>query len=122
MAVKTFYCTTCPSECHLTVTFDDAGEVASVAGNRCPRGEAFGRQEATCPVRVLTSTVCIEGAGNGEPLVPVRTASAIPLSKQAAAMEEVRKVVLHAPVHMGDTVARDIAGTGIDLVASCDAR
>ena len=51
--VKDFYCTVCPSECHLTVTLDETGSVVSVAGNSCPRGERFGRQEATCPMRVL---------------------------------------------------------------------
>ena len=43
--VKDFYCTVCPSECHLTVTLDETGSVVSVAGNSCPRGERFGRQE-----------------------------------------------------------------------------
>ena len=71
--VKDFYCTVCPSECHLTVTLDETGSVVSVAGNSCPRGERFGRQEATCPMRVLASTVRLEGAHTGEPLIPVRT-------------------------------------------------
>ena len=63
--VKDFYCTVCPSECHLTVTLDETGSVVSVAGNSCPRGERFGRQEATCPMRVLASTVRLEGAQTG---------------------------------------------------------
>lgn len=89
--VKDFYCTVCPSECHLTVTLDETGSVVSVAGNSCPRGERFGRQEATCPMRVLASTVRLEGAHTGEPLIPVRTREAIPLSLQAQAMDAIRK-------------------------------
>ena len=77
-----FNCTTCPSECLLTVEVerDAAGalvEVHSVTGNRCPRGDKFAHQELTCPMRVLTTTVAV--SGGDEALLPVRTAEAIPL-------------------------------------------
>ena len=54
-----FNCTTCPSECLLTVEVErDAdgtvAEVRSVTGNRCPRGNKYAHQELTCPMRVLT--------------------------------------------------------------------
>ncbi len=119
---KSFYCTVCPSECHLAVTLDEAGEVLQVAGNSCPRGERFGRQEATCPMRVLASTARLAGAQSGEPLIPVRTREAIPLAQQAAAMEAVRHAQVTAPVTMGDVVIADICGTGVDVIASCSAR
>ena len=56
-----FNCTTCPSECLLTVEVerDAEGHVAavrSVTGNSCPRGDKFAHQELTCPMRVLTTT------------------------------------------------------------------
>ena len=120
--VKDFYCTVCPSECHLTVTLDETGSVVSVAGNSCPRGERFGRQEATCPMRVLASTVRLEGAQTGEPLIPVRTREAIPLSLQAQAMDAIRKARVTAPVKMGDIVLANVCDTGVDVVASCSAR
>ena len=52
-----FNCTTCPSECLLTVEVErDADgavvEVRSVTGNSCPRGDTFAHQAATrrcCP-------------------------------------------------------------------------
>lgn len=49
-----FNCTTCPSECLLTVEVErDADgavvEVRSVTGNSCPRGDTFAHQELTCP-------------------------------------------------------------------------
>ena len=55
-----FNCTTCPSECLLTVEVErDANgavaEVRSVTGNNCPRGDKFAHQELTCPMRVLTT-------------------------------------------------------------------
>lgn len=77
-----FNCTTCPSECLLTVEVErDANgavvEARSVTGNNCPRGDKFAHQELTCPMRVLTTTVAV--SGGDEALLPVRTADAIPL-------------------------------------------
>lgn len=116
-----FSCTTCPSECLLTVEVErepggSVVEVRSVTGNSCPRGDKFARQELTCPMRVLTTTVAV--AGGDEALLPVRTAEAIPLALHAQAMDLIRGVVVEAPIRMGDVVLKDLLGTNIDLVAS----
>ena len=116
-----FNCTTCPSECLLTVEVEhDANgtvvEVRSVTGNNCPRGDKFAHQELTCPMRVLTTTVAV--SGGDEALLPVRTAEAIPLALHAQAMDLIRSVVVEVPIRMGDVVLEDLLGTNIDLVAS----
>lgn len=116
-----FSCTTCPSECLLTVEVerDVNGAVAavrSVIGNSCPRGNKFAHQELTCPMRVLTTTVAV--SGGDEALLPVRTAEAIPLALHAQAMNLIRGLVVNAPIRMGDVVLEDLLGTNIDLVAS----
>lgn len=118
-----FNCTTCPSECLLTVKVErDANgavvEVRSVTGNSCPRGDTFAHQELTCPMRVLTTTVAV--SGSDEALLPVRTSEAIPLALHAQAMDLLRGVVVEAPIRMGDVVLEDLLGTSIDLVASMD--
>lgn len=118
-----FNCTTCPSECLLTVEVkcDADGavvEVRSVAGNSCPRGDTFAHQELTRPMRVLTTTVAV--SGGDEALLPVRTAEAIPLALHAQAMDLIRGVVVEAPIRMGDVVLEDLLHTGIDLIASMD--
>lgn len=118
-----FNCTTCPSECLLTVEVErDAGgavaEVRSVTGNSCPRGDKFAHQELTCPMRVLTTTVAVSG-GN-EVLLPVRTAETIPLALHAQAMNLIRGLVIEAPIRMGDVVLKNLLNTGIDLIASMD--
>ena len=118
-----FNCTTCPSECLLTVEVerDVNGSVAaihSVTGNRCPRGDKFAHQELACPMRVLTTTVAV--SGGDEALLPVRTAEAIPLTLHAQAMDLIRGVVVDAPIRMGDVVLEDLLGTSIDLAASMD--
>ena len=116
-----FKCTTCPSECLLTVeverdTDGAVAEVHSVTGNSCPRGDTFAHQELTCPMRVLTTTVAV--SGGDEALLPVRTAEAIPLELHAQAMDLIRGLVVDAPIRMGDVVQEDLLGTNIDLVAS----
>lgn len=118
-----FNCTTCPSECLLTVEVErDANgavaEVRSVTGNRCPRGDKFAHQELTCPMRVLTTTVAV--SGGDEALLPVRTAEAIPLTLHAQAMNLLRGAVVDAPIRMGDIVLPNLLNTGIDLIASMD--
>lgn len=120
--VETFSCTTCPSECSLSVTADRDGSdepcVLSVTGNRCARGEAFARQEIVRPVRVLTTTVLVNGGD--ERLLPVRTAAPIPRDLSVEAMRALRSVVVDAPIRMGDVVLADVLGTGVDVIASMD--
>ena len=118
-----FNCTTCPSECLLTVEVErDAdgavAEVHSVIGNSCPRGDTFARQELTCPMRMLTTTVAV--SGGDETLLPVRTAEAIPLELHAQAMDLIRDLVVKAPIRMGDVVLPNLLDTGTDLIASMD--
>ena len=118
-----FNCTTCPSECLLTVEVErDANgamtAVRSVTGNSCPRGDTFAHQELTCPIRVLTTTVAV--SGGDEALLPVRTAEAIPLALHTQAMALIRGLVVNAPIHMGDIILPNLLDTNIDLVASMD--
>lgn len=118
-----FNCTTCPSECLLTVEVERGTdgavvEVRSVTGNSCPRGDTFAHQELTCPMRVLTTTVAV--SGGDEALLPVRTTEAIPLALHAKAMDLIRCLVVEAPIRMGDVVLEGLLNTGIDLIASMD--
>lgn len=118
-----FNCTTCPSECLLTMEVErdvdgHVGEVRSVTGNKCPRGDKFAHQELTCPMRVLTTTVAV--SGGDEALLPVRTAEAIPLELHAQAMALIRGLVVNAPIRMGDVILPNLLNTNINLVASMD--
>ena len=111
--MKEFTCIICPRGCRLKV--DDE---LHVTGNSCPRGEAYGRQEAVDPRRTLTSTVRIEGAMLN--VAPVKTASPIPKGKIDEAMRQINSIKLQAPVYMGEPVCENLAGTGIDLVSTRD--
>ena len=56
--MKELICIVCPKGCHLKV---DEENGCAVAGNSCPRGEEYGRNEILHPVRVLTSVVRMAG-------------------------------------------------------------
>ena len=104
-------CIICPRGCHLHVD-----ENMNVTGNSCPRGAVYAKQELTNPTRTITSTVHCDSSVL--PVCPVKTSSPIPKGKIFEVMEEINKAEVHVPVHIGDVVKADIAGTGSDLVST----
>ena len=75
MEQRELTCINCPLGCQLTVTLEN-GAVATVAGNGCPRGDRYARDEVCHPVRMLTSTVPVRGGALRR--VSVKTAAPIP--------------------------------------------
>ena len=116
MALHELTCIGCPLGCALKVETGNNGEVLSVTGHTCKRGEDYGRREVTAPVRTVTSTVRV--LGGKEPLVPVRTQTDIPKEKIFACMEAIRKAEIKAPVAIGDVVIAGVAGTSVNVVAA----
>jgi CxxC motif-containing protein len=112
-----YLCTGCPLGCRLEV--DAVGdEVLEVRGFNCRRGERYGRQEHVDPRRPLSTTVWIEGAAIRR--VPVRTAEAIPRDRVLPAALALRGVRVRAPVHRGQVVVADVAGTEVDVIVTRD--
>lgn len=111
--MKEVICICCPKGCHLKV--DETNDYA-VTGNACPNGAAYGKEELTHPTRIITSTVRAEGGLH--PRCSVKTASAVPKELMFDVMAELDKVVLHAPVHVGDVVIANVCGTGVDVLAT----
>lgn len=119
MAQKVITCIICPVGCDITVTGEN-DTIASMKGHQCKRGEGYARSEFIHPVRILTSIVRVEGAE--VPLVPVRSKDSIPKGLLFQCMEEIQKVVISAPVRRYDVIIPDILGTGVDIVATGEAR
>ena len=101
--------------CPLVVTMD-GGEVVSVTGNTCKRGEIYGRKEVTNPTRIVTSTVRVSGGSID--MVSVKTKEDIPKGKIFDCVKALKAVEVAAPVHIGDVIMKDVAGTGVDVVAT----
>lgn len=119
MGLVELTCISCPLGCPLRVETDSEGRVLSVSGNTCKRGEEYGKKEVTAPSRTVTSTVRL--TGGTAPVVSVRTRSDIPKGKIFDVMDAVRGACIQAPVRMGDVVIENVAGTGVDLIATRDA-
>lgn len=115
MENRTLTCIGCPLGCEMTVTLED-GAITKVAGQTCRRGEIYARQEVTNPVRTVTGTVRV--TGGSAPVVSVRTRTDIPKERVAACAEAMKHISVQAPVEPGDVILADIAGTGVDLVAT----
>lgn len=118
MEQKEIICTVCPMGCHITVT-GQGGEIQSVTGNTCPRGEEYARNEFVRPMRLLTSVAKTEGAAD-MPLLAVRSDRVVPKDQIFACVEEIRGLCLTAPVHRGDVLIANVAGTGANIIASAD--
>lgn len=119
MKTKELICVSCPIGCAVTVTLDDNNEVVSVTGNTCKRGDSYARQECTHPKRMLTSTVKV--TGSRLPVVPVKSAKPVPKELLLDCMQEINRVTVQAPVHIGDVVLANILNTGVDIVATNNA-
>ena len=101
--------------CALHVEMEN-GAVASVAGNTCPHGQSYAEKECVRPERTVTSTVPVMGGAFR--MAPVRTAGDIPEDLIFAAMKQIHSVTLNAPVKAGAVVIANVAGSGVDLVAT----
>lgn len=118
MKVYNLTCINCPIGCHLEVEeIIDRNEKAYVVrGNSCNRGEKYGVQEVTNPVRMLTSTVKIEGARLRR--IPVKTSEPIPKPMLLEAMRQLDQITIQAPVNCGDKVLENLLDLNIDVIAS----
>lgn len=115
MNTREMVCIRCPLGCRLTVTEDKGGQI-TVAGNTCPRGKEYGIKEWSNPTRMLTTTVGIKGVKNAT--VSVKTASDIPKGKMMECMKELSLVEVVPPIHIGDVIIENVAGTGQAIVAT----
>ena len=115
MERKELICIGCPLGCNLTVEMD-GGQVVSVNGNTCKRGDDYARKELTDSRRIVTSTVPV--AGGNLPVVSVKTASDIPKEKIRECLCALKGVTLTAPVQIGDVIVENVADTGVDVIAT----
>lgn len=110
-------CIVCPMGCRCSIEEDaTAPKGYKVTGLTCKRGEDYAIKEVTAPTRMLTSTVCIEGARL--PRLPVRTSGAIPKERIHECMEMINDLVISHPVTMGQVLLDNLFGTGVKLIAS----
>ena len=115
MKTVNLICIGCPLGCPLTVEME-GNEVKSVAGNTCPRGDAYAKKELTNPTRIVTSTVRV--AGGRLAMVSVKTENDIPKGKIFDCVKALKDVEVMAPVKIGDVIIENVAGTGVNVIAT----
>lgn len=109
-------CIVCPMSCHMEIEQAEDGTILSVMGNSCNRGDSYARKELTTPMRMLTTTVAIEGALHRR--LPVILTGEIPKEKQEEVMKEISKICVKAPVLYQQILEQDICGLGVAVMAS----
>ncbi len=112
MKKRNLTCIMCPLGCQLTVTID--GDNITVTGNNCKRGEVFGKEEVTCPMRIVTSSVKTEKGVRA-----CKTSKPVPKSMIFEVMKEIEKLRLKS-VKFGEVVIKNVLNTGADIVITAN--
>ena len=108
-------CVVCPIGCEIDVVHDGE-KIISTKGNKCEKSEEFVTQELIEPMRILTSTVRIQGARRA--VIPVRSDKAVPKRLFPRIMKQLKRVRLQAPVSVLDIVVKDVLDTGANIIAT----
>ena len=114
MATQLITCINCPVGCRMTVTTQD-GEVVEISGNQCKRGDTYARQESVRPLRMVTAVAPVDGS---HAPISLKTERPIPKDSIAQAMQQIRCARLSLPIRTGDVLIHNVAGTGVDVVAT----
>ena len=112
---KHFVCVVCPIGCEIDVVHEGS-KIISMEGNKCEKSAEFVTQELIEPMRILTTTVRIQGSP--WPVVPVRTDRAVPKRLFPRMMKRLRRIKLRAPVNISDIVISDVLHTGANVIAT----
>ncbi|HHV42635.1 MAG TPA: DUF1667 domain-containing protein [Clostridiaceae bacterium] len=105
-------CILCPRGCHLRVN----PETYFVTGNQCPDGPEYAKKELQRPVRTVTATVTVNGGRFSR--LPVKTEYPVNKDLIPDIMAALKNVVVSPPLNVGDVVVADIAGSGVNIVAT----
>jgi CxxC motif-containing protein len=109
-APRELVCIACPIACRLTVSTIGTGEV-NVTGNRCPRGELYGKEEMLAPRRILTAVVPTDSVHF--PCAPVRTDRAIGREKVPQLLRELYARRVSLPIRQGSVLIEDFDGARV---------
>ena len=115
MTYKELTCIRCPLGCIMQVAIE-GDEIKEVKGNTCKRGDDYARKEITNPMRIVTSTVEVDGTD--DMMLSVKTEKDIPKEKIMDCMKVLKGIKVSLPVHIGDVIIENVAGTGVSIIAT----
>ncbi len=105
-------CIACPIGCRLTVE-NNGGEI-TVSGNRCPKGDVYGREEMLSPRRVVTAVVRTDS--RAFPYIPVRTDKPLPRELIPDLIGDLARHTVRLPASRGAVLVEDYRATGVKVV------
>jgi CxxC motif-containing protein len=109
-------CISCPIGCHLELYQGPTDDEIVVKGNRCPRGEEYGKEEYLAPKRVVTCT-CPTNS-KVFPRIPVRTDKPLPKELINELLEKAYSTTVKLPAKRGQVILNDFHGTGVSLISA----
>ena len=112
---KDMICISCPLGCRISVEWDTDNEIL-VTGNKCLRGEIYGKEEVLSPRRILTATININSSFISR--IPVMTTGTIPKGSIDSLLNRIYRMNLDIPIARDDVIIKNIDNTGIDLIAT----
>lgn len=117
MRTHEFTCIVCPLSCHIELA-EEHGEILEIRGHICKQGEKYATEEFRNPVRMLTTTISIEGGIL--PVLPVRSREPLPKHLMKQCVRELSAMKTSAPIKCGDIICENILNTGVTIIASRD--
>ena len=105
-------CIVCPNGCHLTV--EHTADGLQVRGNRCVRGEQYGKDEVTDSRRMVTAVA--RTTDPDHPCVPVKSDRPVPKKSINAVLENIYTLQVDLPVKRGDVCIDNCCGTGVAIL------
>lgn len=118
MKTRNLTCIGCPMGCAITAQINQDGTPVSIEGNSCKIGLEYAKTELISPMRNISSTVTLVGARNGAVRLPCKTAAPIPKGKIDECMQEIANTTVKAPVGLHSVLIKNVAGTGVDIIAA----
>jgi CxxC motif-containing protein len=112
---KEITCIVCPIGCKILVSAEGT-RLKTLKGNKCKKGVEYARNEVFDPRRMLTTSVLVK---HGEwPLVSVKSSQPVPKEKIFFVQKVLQKITVNAPIKCGQILMKNVANTGIDIIAT----
>ncbi len=115
MEQRKITCIVCPLGCEVTVDIDE-GNITDISGYSCKRGKSYAIAEVTAPRRTLTTTMRVQNGA--APVVSVKSGKPVAKDMLFDCMKRINAAAIKAPVKIGDTLIKNVCGTGIDIIAT----
>ncbi len=108
-------CIGCPLGCQIVVKTEE-GKIKNISGYSCARGEKYAAEEVTNPMRMVTSIMRVVKGVSA--VVSVKTEQVVPKEKIFAVLEQIKPIIVKAPIKIGDVLIENVANTGINIIAT----